>query len=71
MVNDEDIYYSTNPKATVKWDLKKCNQDLLDLILIYPVTKEIQEQIDELNEKIMRYGVRGIFESFYELHIFI
>ena len=71
MVNDIDIYYSTNPKATVKWDLKKCNQDLLDVILIYPMTEEIQAQINELNEKIIRYGVRGIFEIFYELHIFI
>ena len=55
----------------MKRDLKKCNQDLLDLILIYPVTEEIQAQIDELNEKIIRYGIRDIFESFYEPHIFI
>ena len=56
---------------TVKRALKKCNQDLLDLILIYPSTKEIKAQIEELNEKIIRYEVRGIFEIFYELHIFI
>ena len=71
MVNEEDIYYSTRPMDTVKWALKNYNQDLLDLILIYPVIEEIQAQIDELNENIIRYRVRAIFESFYELHIFI
>ena len=35
------------------------------------MTEEIQAQIDELRGKIKKYGVRGIFESFYELHIFI
>ena len=71
MFNDVEIYYSTIPTDTVKLDLKKCNQDLLDLILIDPMTQEIQEQIDELRRKIKKYGVRGIFEIFYELHIFI
>ena len=48
MVNDVEICYSTNPMVTVKMDLNKCNEDLLDLILIDPMTKEIQAQIDEL-----------------------
>ena len=59
MVNEEDIYYSTKPVDNVKQALKKCNQDLLDLILIYLATEEIKAQIEELNEKIIRYGVRG------------
>ena len=49
MVNDVDIYNSTDPKDTMKRALKTCNQDLLDLILIDPLTEEIQAQIDELN----------------------
>ena len=71
MVNEEEIDYSTDPTDTVKIALKKCNRGLLDLILIDPMTKEIQAQIDELRRKIKKYRVRGIFESFYELHIFI
>ena len=58
MVNDIEIRYSTNPMVIVKMDLNKCNEDLLDLILIYLVIEEIKEQIEELNENIIRYGVR-------------
>ena len=70
MVNEEEIDYSTDSTDTMKLALKKCNQDL-DLILIDPMTEEIKAQIDELRRKTKKYGVWGIFESFYELHIFI
>ena len=70
MVNDVEINYSTDPMVTVKMDLNKCNEDLLDMILIDPMTEEIQAPIDELRRKIQKYGVKGIFESFYVLHTF-
>ena len=70
MVNDVEICYSTDPMVNVKMDFNKCNEYLLDIILIDPMTEEIQAQIDELRRKIIKYGVRSIFESFYELHIF-
>ena len=46
MVNDVEIRYSINPMVTVKMDLNKCNEDLLGMILIDPMTEEIQAKID-------------------------
>ena len=51
MVNHIEIRYSTDPMVTVKMALNKCNEDLA-LILIDPMTEEIQAQIDELKRKI-------------------
>ena len=45
--------------VTVKMDLNKCNEDLLDLILIDPMPKEVQAQIDELRRKIKKIWGKG------------
>ena len=42
--------------VTVKMDFNKCNEDLLDLILIDPTTEELQAHIDELRRKIKNMG---------------
>lgn len=55
--DDVEIYYSTDPMDTVKLALKKCSQDLFDMILIDPMTEEIQAQIDELRRNIKKYGM--------------
>lgn len=55
--NEVVIRYSTDPMVTVKMDLNKCNEDILDLILIDQMIEEIQAQIDELNRKIKKYGI--------------
>ena len=64
MANEVEIRYSINPMVIVKKALNKCNEYLLYLNLIDPMTEEIQAQIDELRRKIQKYRVRGIFESF-------
>ena len=56
MVNDIEICYSIDPMVTVKMDLNKCNEELLGMILINPMTEEIQAQIDELRRKIKNAG---------------
>ena len=59
MVNEVEIRYSTDPMVTVKIDLNKCNEYLLDIILIEPVIEEIQAQIDELRRKIKNMQGKG------------
>ena len=46
MANEVVIRYSIDLIVTVKMNLNKCNEDLLDLILIDPMTEEIQAQIE-------------------------
>ena len=59
MVSDVEIRYSTDPMVTMKMALNKCNDDLLDLISIDPMTEEIQAQIDELRRKIKKIWGKG------------
>ena len=67
MITKEDIFYSTDPMGTVKKALKNSNQELLTLIKIRPMTKEIKERIGDLRETIVQYGLSRISKIFYEL----
>ena len=67
MVAEEDMFYSTNPMGTVKKALKNSNQELLALIKIRPMTKEIKEIISYLRQTIVQYKVSGIYQRLYEL----
>ena len=64
-IDEEEIYYSTNPMTTVTKALKKANMEYLGLISKRPMTQEDRERIVELQTTITNYGVSGIFIYFY------
>ena len=53
VVTEEDIFYSIDLIKTVKKDLKMCNQELLALIKIRPMTEEIKARISDLRQTIV------------------
>ena len=63
---DEDkIFYSTDPIATVAKALKKENIEYLVLFCKRPLTQEDRARIVELQTTITNYGVSDIFTYFY------
>jgi hypothetical protein len=65
---DEDIiFYSTDPMTTVTKALKKANIEYLGLVSKRPLTQEDRARIVELQNKITNFGVSGIFTYFYQL----
>jgi hypothetical protein len=64
-IDEDEIYYSTNPMTTVTKALKKDNMEYLGLIRKRPLTQEDGARIVELQTTITNYGVSGIFTYFY------
>jgi hypothetical protein len=64
-IDEDEIYYSTNPMTTVTKALKKANMEYLGLISKRPLTQEDRERIVELQTTITNFGVSGIFTYFY------
>ena len=64
-IDEDEIYYLTNPMTTITKALKKANMEYLGLISKRPLTQEDMERIVELQTTITNYGVSGIFTYFY------
>jgi hypothetical protein len=64
-IDEDEIFYSTNPMTTVTKALKKANIEYLGLISKRPLTQEDRERIVELQTTITNFGVSGIFTYFY------
>jgi hypothetical protein len=64
-IDEDEIFYSTNPMTTVTKALKKANMEYLGLISKRPLTQEDRERIVELQTTITNFGVSGIFTYFY------
>ena len=66
-IDQDEIFYSTNPMTTITKDLKKASIEYLGLISKRPLTQEDRERIVELQNTITNFGVSGIFTYFYQL----
>jgi hypothetical protein len=64
---EDEIFYSTDPIATVVKALKKANIEYLALFRKRPLTQEDRARIAELQNLITNFGVSGIFTYFYQL----
>ena len=64
-IDEDKIFYLTNPMTTVMKALKKANMEYLGLISKRPLTQEDRARIVELQTTITNYGVSGIFTYFY------
>ena len=66
-IDEDEIFYSTDPMTTVTKALKKANIEYLGLLSKRPLTQEDRERIVELQNTITNFGVSGIFTYFYQL----
>jgi hypothetical protein len=66
-LDEDEIFYSTDPIETVVKALKKENIEYLGLFRKRPLTQEDRERIAELQNLITNFGVSGIFTYFYQL----
>jgi hypothetical protein len=66
-IDEEKIFYSTDPITTVTKDLKKDNIEYLGLLSKIPLTLEDKERIVELPNIVTNFGVSDIFTYFYQL----
>ena len=64
-IDEDEIYYLTNPMTTVTKALKKANMEYLGLISKRPLTHEDMARIVELQNTITNFGLSGIFTYFY------
>jgi hypothetical protein len=64
---EDEIFYSTDPIATVVKALKKENIEYLALFHKRPLTQEDRARIAELQNLITFFWVSGIFTYFYQL----
>ena len=64
-IDEDEIYYSTNPMKIATKALKKANMEYLGLIRKRPLTQEDKERIIEIQTTITNFGVSGIFTYFY------
>jgi hypothetical protein len=64
-IDEDEIFYSTDPMTTVTKALKKANIEYLGLISKRPLTQEDRARIVELQNTITNFGVSGIFTYFY------
>ena len=64
-IDEDEIFYSTDPIKTVTKALKKANIEYLGLISKRPLTQEDRARIVELQTTITNYGVSVIFTYFY------
>jgi hypothetical protein len=66
-IDEDEIFYSTEPMTTITKALKKANIEYLGLLSKRPLTQEDRERILELQNTITNFGVSGIFTYFYQL----
>ena len=66
-IDEDEIFYSTNPMIIVTKALKKANIEYLGLLSKRPLTWEDRARIVELQNTITNLGVSGIFTYFYQL----
>ena len=66
-IDEEDIFYSTDPMTTVPKALKKANIEYLGFLRKRPLTEEGGARIVEIQNKINNFGVSGIFTYFYQV----
>jgi hypothetical protein len=66
-IDEDEIFYSTDPMTTVTKALKKANIEYLGLLSKRPLTQEDRARIVELQNTITNFGVSGIFTYFYQL----
>jgi hypothetical protein len=64
-IDEEEIFFSTNPMIIVTKALKKSSIEYLGFLCKIPLTQEDRERIVELQNTITNFGVRGIFTYFY------
>ena len=64
-IDEDTIFYSTNPMTTVMKALKKANIEYLGFLSKRPLTQEDRARIVELQNTITNFGVSGIFTYFY------
>ena len=64
-IDEDEIFYSTDPMKTITKALKKANIEYLGLLSNRPLIEEVRERIVELQNKITNFGVSGIFTYFY------
>ena len=66
-IDEDEIFYSTNPMKTVTKALKKANIEYTGFLRKRPLTQEDRARIVELQSTITNFGVSGIFTYFYYL----
>ena len=66
-IDEDEIFYSTDPMKTVTKALKKANIEYLGFLSKRPLTQEDRTRIVELQNTITNFGVSGIFTYFYQL----
>ena len=66
-IDEDEIFYSTDPMKTIMKALKKDNIGYLGFLSKRPLTQEDREIIVKLQNIITNFGVSGIFTYFYQL----
>jgi hypothetical protein len=66
-IDEEKIFYSTDPIKNVTKALKKDNIEYLGFLSKRSLTQEDKARIAELQNIITNFGVSGIFTYFYQL----
>jgi hypothetical protein len=66
-IDEDKIFYSTDPMTIVTKALKKANIEYLGLLRKRPLTQKDRARIVELQNTITNFGVSGIFTYFYQL----
>jgi hypothetical protein len=70
-IDEDEIFYSTDPITTVAKALKKANIEYLGLLSKRPLTQEDKARIVELQNIITNFGVSGISHIFISYDNFI
>ena len=66
-IDEDEIFYSTDPIETIVKALKKESIEYIALFHKRPLTQEDRERIAELQNLINFWGASGIFTYFYQL----
>jgi hypothetical protein len=66
-IDEDKIFYSTDPMTSVTKALKNANIEYLGFISKRPLTQDDRARIVELQNTITNFGVSGIFTYFYQL----
>ena len=66
-IDEDKIFYSTDPMKTVMKALKKSKIEYLGFLSKRPLTQEDRERIVELQNTITSFGVSDMFTYFYQL----
>ena len=66
-IDEDEIFFSTDPMTTVTKALKKANIEYLGFLSKRPLIEWDRARIVEIQNKINKFGVSGIFTYFYQL----